>query len=122
MVLRKYRISSGAIAVDGTASAYSEVIRGKLLSVHINYPAATCTVDLDEQDTVQNQKLLDLAAANTDVTVYPRKAVHDYTGTEVTFDGTNEIYEPFIVFGRIKLSIESGTAAQEVTVDLIVEE
>jgi hypothetical protein len=122
MAIRKYTITSGAIAADGTASAYSPVIRGKLLAVSINYPAATCTVDLDEQDTANNQKLLDLAAANTDLTVYPRKAVQDNTGANVTYDGTNEIYEHFIVFGRIKLSIASGTATQVVVVDLIVEE
>lgn len=121
-MIRRHRISSGAIAADGTATAYSDAVRGKILAVHINYPAHTCTVDLDEQDTSANQKILDLAAANTDTTKYPRKAVEDNTGTAVTYDGTNEIYEPFAVFGRIKLSIASGTATEEVTVDIIAEE
>lgn len=122
MVFRRYTIESGAIAADGTASAYSRPITGKLLAVYVNYPAHACTVDLNDADTGVSQKLLDLASASTDTVKYPRKAVEDNTGTAVTYDGTNEIYEPFVLSGRVQLAIASGTAGEVVTVDLVVEE
>lgn len=69
---------------------------------------------------------LDLAAANTDATYYPRIPVHTYTGTAVdlsdTEGGNTAQYEPFVVYGRIKLSLASGTAGDTVSVYLIVEE
>lgn len=123
MSIRRYKINSGLIAADGSATAYSTgAIRGRILAVHVNYPTNTCTVDLDEQDTQSNQKIMDIAAANTDVVVNPRTAVQDITGADVTYDGTRKIYEPFTVFGRVKLTIASGTEGEEVKVDLMVEE
>lgn len=113
---------TGTIAADGTASATTDnPVKGYIVAVEIDYPAATCTVDLDAAGT-HTQKVMDLAAANTDRTVYPRVQVHDNTGTGVTYDGTNEIYEKFAVNGVLTLSIASGTATQVVTVRVIVEE
>jgi len=120
--IKKYKISSGAISAAGTASAYSVPIRGRILAVGIDYPAHTCTVDLDSDGEASAQKILDLSAANTDATYYPRVQVHDNTGTGVTYDGTHEIYEPFVVYGRVKLSVASGTEGESVKVYLMVEE
>lgn len=125
MIVR-HRISSGAIDASGNAAAYSKAIRGKILSVSINYPAHTCTVDLDEADSLKNQKILDLAAANTDATYNPRTPTHNYDGSTVdlsdTEGGDTAQYEPFVVHGRIKLTIASGTEGEEVTVDIIAEQ
>lgn len=120
--ITKYNVSATIAAGATTASAYSIPIRGKILAVGINYPANNCTVDLDSDGEAAAQKIVDLAAAKTDRVIYPRVASQDITGTDVTFDGTNEIYEPFIVYGRVKLSLASGTALDTVTVNLIVEE
>jgi len=121
--IRKYKISSGAIAADGSASAYSVPIRGKILAVGVDYPAHTCTVDLDSDGEASAQKILDLAAANTDATYYPRTPVCIYTGGETVYwEGTNKVYEPFVVYGRVKLTIASGTEDEVVKVYLIVEE
>jgi hypothetical protein len=121
--IRKYKISSGTIAADGTASAYSTPIRGKILAVGVDYPANTCTVDLDSDGEASAQKILDLSAANTDATYYPRTPVCTYAGAETVYwEGTNKVCEPFVVYGRVKLSVASGTAGQSVSVYLIVEE
>jgi len=119
--IQRIRISSGAIAADGTATAYSSPIAGKILAIAIDYPAATCTVDIDTDGELSAQKIIDLAAANADRVVYPRTQIHDYTGTGVEYANTYEIYEPFVVNGRLKLSIASGTARQTVTVDVLYE-
>ena len=120
--ITKYKVSATIAAGATTASAYSIPIRGRVLAVGVNYPTNTCTVDLDSDGEAAAQKIVDLAAANTDRVVYPRTPSQDITGADVTFDGTNEIYEPFVVYGRVKLSVASGTAGETVSVDLIVEE
>ncbi len=121
--ITKYKISSGTIAADGTALAYSIPIRGRILAVGIDYPGNTCTVDLDSDGEASAQKILDLAAANTDKTYYPRTPVHTYTGAETVLWFTAlKVHEPFVIYGRVKLSIAAGTAGESVTVYLMVEE
>lgn len=119
--IQRVRISSGAIAADGSATAYSNPIAGKIMAVIVDYPAHTCTVDIDTDGELKSQKIMDLSAANTDVVYYPRVAVHDNTGTGVEYSNNYSIYEPFVVNGRLKLTIASGTAAEEVTVDILYE-
>jgi len=122
--ITKYSITATIAAGETTATAYSsEVIRGKILAVGVNYPTNTCTVDLDSDGEASAQKILDLAAANTDTTIYPRVDVCDNTGGASPVYGTGfVIVTEFVVFGRIKLSLASGTAGESVTVDVIVEE
>ena len=121
--ITKYKVSATIAAGETTATAYSIPIRGRILAVGINYPTNTCTVDLDTDGEAADQKVLDLSAANTDVVLYPRTPVHTYTGAETVLWFTAlKVHEPFVVYGRVKLSLASGTAGQSVTVDLIVEE
>jgi hypothetical protein len=124
--IRKYKISSGSIAADGSATAYSSTIRGRILAVGVDYPTHTCTVDLDTNGEASDQKILDLSAANTDATYYPRTPVHTYNGSAVDLSddqgGNTAQYEPFVVYGRIKLTIASGTEDESVSVYIVVEE
>ena len=121
--IQRVRIASGAIAAGGTATAYSNNIAGKILAVHVNYPTNTCTVDIDTDGELKSQKIIDLAAANTDAVYYPRTDVCDYAGAATpVYDTGFVIVTEFVVSGRLKLSIASGTAAETVTVDVIYEE
>ena len=55
------------------------------------------------------QTLLTLTDANIDLWYYPRMVVHDNTGTEVTYDATNQLYGPkAIINGILTLVIASG--------------
>ena len=124
--IRRVTIDSGAISAGGAATAYSEVVRGRILAVQINYPTNTCTVDLDSNNEFVAQKIMDLGAANTDATYYPRTPLHDYTGTAIDLSdaqgGNTAMYGFFEVWGRIKLTIASGTEAETVSVYVFVEE
>jgi len=123
--ITRERIASGAIDAGGDAVAYSKPIYGKILAVHVNYPTNTCTVDIDTDGELKAQKIVDLAAANTDAVYYPRVALHDNTGTALDLSDTEggdvAMYGEFVVVGRLKLTIASGTATEEVTVDVIYE-
>jgi len=121
--IQRVRISSGAIAADGSATAYSsQPICGKILSVFVDYPAGTCTVDIDTDGELKSQKIVDLAAANTDVVYYPRTYAQKTDGTTLLYTTGEEVPVEFVVNGRLKLTIASGTATQEVTVDVLYEE
>lgn len=124
--ITKYTVTATIPAGETTAEAYFNSVRGKILAVGINYDSNTCTVDLDSDGEASDQKILDLAAANTDVTIYPRTVVQDNTGTDIDLSdgqgGNTAQYEHYIVYGRVKVSLASGTAEESVTVDLIVEE
>lgn len=118
--IQKVRINSGAIAAGGGATAYSSPIHGKILAVHVDYPANTCTVDIDTEE-LKAQKILDLSAANTDAVYYPRTPIQVNTGTNITYNGTQVVYTEFVVASRLLLTIASGTAGQSVTVDVVYE-
>ena len=121
--IRKYKISATIAAGATTASAYSVPIRGRIIAVGVNYPTNTCTVDLDSDGEASDQKILDLAAANTDKTYYPRTPVCTYTGAEeVIWNTAMKVHEPFMVYGRILLTVASGTAEETVSVSIMVEE
>lgn len=119
--IQRIRIKSGAIDGSGDATAYSNSISGKILAVHVNYPTNTCTVDIDSSGELKAQKIIDLAAANTDAVYYPRTPMEDNTGTDVTYDATNEIYTEFVVHGRLLLTIAAGTEDETVQVDIVYE-
>ncbi len=61
----------------------------------------------DNQSGVDST-LLTLTNANSDAWYYPRQVAHDNAGAAVTFDGTNEIYVPAIIAGKLKLVIANG--------------
>lgn len=123
--IQRIRINSGAADASGDASAYCNPVTGKILAVHVNYPTNTCTVDIDTDGELKSQKIIDLAAANTDAVYYPRVALHDNTGTAIdlsdTEGGDTAMYGEFVVHGRLKLTIASATEGESVTVDVIYE-
>ena len=116
-VLKATADSSG----DGTATTPG-IVKGKLVSVRVNYPAATATVDLDTVGFPITQKLMDLAAANTDATYYPMVDLVDETGAAVEYASGYPIRGQFVIDDYIKLTIASGTSTQEVSVMVTVDE
>ena len=130
------------VAVGGTTASAtsSHVIRGRVLAIKTVYsnttPASSSDRDVnifdmnpfdDDDVTDAVQELLNIgtlgAAPEADNSVYyPRTPSQDNTGTDVTFDGTNEIYEPFIIFGNVLLDVTAAAAGDITTVYLLVEE
>ncbi|MFW6172931.1 MAG: hypothetical protein ACOC5T_04230 [Elusimicrobiota bacterium] len=119
--INKYHLSA-TLDASGDATEYTKPTRGKVLAVQIKRPTNSCTVDLDTEDELKSQKIADISSGTSDLVLYPRTPSQDHEGTDVTFDGSNEIYEPFVVDGRIKLSVAGGTQDDEVEVSIIMEE
>ena len=121
--IRNVRWTATIAAGETGATAYSPPIRGKILKVGVNYNTAACTVDLDSNGETNAQKILDLASASTDATYYPRVDVCDNTGGASPVYGTGFVVvtEP-VVYGRLLLTLASGTATHSVTVHVTVEE
>lgn len=118
---------TATIAAGATgATAYGPPIRGRILKIGVDYTTAACTVDLDTDGETNAQKVLDLASASIDATYYPRVALHDNTGTALDLSdaqgGDVAMYGHFVVYGRLLLTLASGTATHSVTVHVTVEE
>jgi hypothetical protein len=106
-------------AGSATATSFSPPVTGRLLAVHLAYrdspPASTAFKLSDESDPAAESIVL-LVNANIDTKLYPRRATQDNVGSNVTFDGTNEIYEPYVVHGRLKAVIAGANADDSIDV------
>jgi hypothetical protein len=135
-----HKISCTVAAGATSASATSGVMRGKVLAIKTvlnnTTPASSSDRDInlydmnpfdDDDVTDAVQEILDIggvgaAPADDNAVYYPRTPSQDYQGTDVTFDGTNEIYEPFLVFGKLFLNVTSAAAGDITTLYVLVEE
>ena len=124
--IRNIRWTATIAAGQTTATAYGPVIRGRILKVGVNYTTNACTVDLDSDGETNAQKILNLSSASTDITYYPKVALHDNTGSAINLSdaqgGDTAMYGYFIVYGRLLLTLASGTSTHSVTIHLTIEE
>ena len=124
--VKRYEWSTGAAAGGAgvaTATGYSPSMSGEVLAVAVEYvgsPPATTDFTLSAENDPLAESILSLANAATDVKHYPRRAVQDNAGADVTFDGTNEIYAPYAVEGRLKAVIAQANNDDSITVTVWV--
>jgi hypothetical protein len=124
-------IRQQTVSVDTTGSAGSATgaantpapVSGKILKIRFDYHASTpATADVtvtERAGAVDWETICTETDSATDVTRYPRKAVDDGAESAVTYDGTNEIYEPFVVNDYVRVAVAQGdalTAAVVVTI------
>jgi hypothetical protein len=143
MVSKYTQYEITATVATGATSATAKLgkaIRGKIIAIKTvltnSTPASSSDRDIDLYEmnpaaptTVAKaiQHILDVgsvgAAPEDDNAVYyPRTPSQDLQGTDVTYDSTNEIYEPFVVFGDLYLSVTNAAAGDITKLYLIVEE
>ena len=115
--------STGAAAGSAgsaTATGYSTPVRGEVLAVHVDYqdspPAATTDFTLSDEDCPASESIITISNAATDIKVYPRRVTELNDGTDITYDGTNEVYEPYVVHGRLEATIAQANANDYCTV------
>lgn len=99
---------------------------GEILAIELDLSgAASPNVDIDVLEIDKDGNTLQTIYSADDVTadavVYPRVPAQDVGGTAVTFDGTNEIYVPFVVSGsKLRLSCgDSDKASVNLTAKIV---
>ena len=107
-----------------TATGYSVRMAGRILAVHLAYqdsPPATTDFTLSDEGDPASESIVSISNAAADVKWYPRRTVQDDGGSDITYDGANEIYEPYVVTGRLEATIAQANNGDSVTVTVWVD-
>jgi len=120
-------ISSGAcVGADGSATAttYSPHVSGKILAVAIVYtgddPGSTDVILSDEADPLA-ESIVTLANAATDIKIYPRRVTEKNDGTDILYTTGEEVFEPYVVHGRLKLFVDDANTGDVITATVWIE-
>jgi len=119
-------ISSGA--TDGGAgvstnnNTSSHVVVGQICSIGVTYngspPSSTDVVVATAGNNGPALTILTLTNANSDGWFHPRHKIDDESAADVTYDGTNEVYEKVCVADNIKVTVSQ--ANDDDSVDVVV--
>lgn len=113
---------SGTTDASGNSTVYSNNVAGKLKNIKLDIDGLDNTADITitTDGEAVAQTLYSKSNSATNVVVYPRVAVQDNAGADVTFDGTNEIYDDYVLVGRFKVVVAQGgnTKAFKITFDV----
>lgn len=105
-------------AGSASGSAYSPHVRGRVIKVDLTYggsPPVTTDVTLEDEGDPRSEAIVNLANANTDLALYPRRPVQDNANADLTYDATQKVSEPYVVHGRLKLSVAQANDTDTVT-------
>ena len=101
-------------AGSATATGYSAPVRGQVLAVHVDYqdspPAGTTDFTLSDEDDPASESIISLANAATDVKIYPRRVTEKNDGTDILYTAGEEVFEPYVVHGRLEATIAQANA------------
>jgi len=119
-------ISSGATTGGSGASTNnntsSHVVVGQICSIGVTYngspPASTDLVIATAGNNGPALTILTLTNANSDGWFHPRHKIDDESGADVTYDGSNEVYDKVCVADNIKITVSQ--ANDDDSVDVVV--
>jgi len=119
-MITQYTIVATVPAGETGITADSETIHGEILKVSFDVTGNSMDINLDTLGEQKAQAIIDYTG-NTDSTFYPRVAVSLNTGGEtVTWFTAMKVYEPYTVFGKLRLTLASAAAAETVTMTITV--
>jgi len=106
---------------DGDATDYISVDHGRILSIHYAKTDFADGVDFTITSEATGEGLWTESNVNAAKSVYPRVPVTDQVGGGVTYDGTNEIYEPIAMAGdRVEIVIAQGGDTKSGTFTVLI--
>jgi len=128
-MIRQVSFSTGAaVGADGvaTATGYSiGPVIGRVQAVYVAYldspPAATTDFTLSDKGDPAAESIISLVDGATDIKIYPRRLTEINTGVDITYNGTQKVYEPYVVHGRLKGVIAQANAGDSCTVTVWLE-
>ena len=111
-------INTGAAAGnDGSATANntsSHVVTGQICSIGVTYgdspPGTTDVTIATAGNNGPALTILTITNANTTGWFHPRHVIDDETGSDITYDGTNEVYDKVCVADNIKVTIAQANS------------
>lgn len=108
-------------AADGSATGYTPVVSGRVMSLHYVKSDFADTVDFDVTVDATGEVLLDKDNITASASFYPRKQVTDPTGTAATMDGTRALLEPvFVAQDRIKVAVANAGDTKSGSVIVVI--
>jgi hypothetical protein len=127
-MIDRVQFTTGAAAgADGaaTATGYSAPIAGKVLAVYVDYvhspPAGTTDFTLSDEADPASESIITLTDTATDIKIYPRRITEQNDGTDILYVAGEEVFEPYVVHGRLEATIAQANAADSVTVTAWIE-
>lgn len=117
-------LTTGGAGVS-TATGHSVHVQGKVLAVNVAFvgspPAATTDFTLSDEADPSSESIIALTDTATDVKIYPRRVTEKNDGTDILYTTGEEVFEPYVVHGRLEATIAQANDADSVTVTVWVE-
>jgi len=117
--------AAAGAAGSATATGYSDTpARGRVLAVHVAYldsPPATTDVTLSDEGDPAGESVISLVNANTDAKLYPRRVLETNDGTDLSYDGSHQVYGPYVIHGRLQATIAQANAGDSATITVWLE-
>ena len=114
--------TTGGTGVSTNNNTSSHVVVGQICSIGVPYngspPASTDVVIATAGNNGPALTILTLTNANSDGWFHVRHKVDDESGADITYDGSNEVYEKVCVADNIKVTVSQ--ANDDDSVDVIV--
>ena len=120
-------INSGA--TDGGAGAStnnntsSHVVVGQICSIGVTYngspPSSTDVVIATAGKNGPALTILTLTNANSDGWFHPRHVIDDSAGADITYDGTEEVYDKVTVADYLKVTVAQANDGDSVDVVIV---
>jgi len=110
---------SGSSTNNNTSS---HVVVGQICSIGVTYngspPSSTDVVVATAGNNGPALTILTLTNANSDGWFHPRHKIDDESAADITYDGTNEVYEKVCIADNIKVTVSQ--ANDDDSVDVVV--
>ena len=120
-MITQYTIVATVPAAGTGVTADSETINGEILKVSFDVTGNSMDINLDSLGEQKAQAIIDYTG-NTDSTFYPRVASQDSAGTTLKYLSTDTatVGVPYVVYGKLRLTLASAAAAETVTMTITV--
>jgi len=122
-MIRQIRLVATVPTAGTGTTVTSETIHGEILKVAIDVTGNSMDINLDSTGEPKAQAILDYTG-NTDTTFYPRVPSQDNAGTTLKYLSTDTatVGVPYVVFGKLILTLANAAAAETVTMTITYRE
>ncbi len=119
-------IAAGGAGAAANNQDSSTIIRGRVVAVMVNYSAAanagTVVAIKSKGSRHPSETLLTLTGVNTNQIKFPRAAVCDNTGANLTYDGTHGVLDTYFIDDYVNVAISVANPGDNASVWLLMEE